>query len=111
MLRERDRKTAEHFGILDRIERLRTDLMEIEGVIDVDFDLDGFWNGIHQVIFLTKYLLPFDDYFTARNKMVHSILECAQRHGLSKTEDRIEDYGEHLYFVTACPWIKRYQHE
>ena len=111
MLRERDRKTAEHFGILDRIERLRTDLMEIEGVIDVDFDLDGFWSDIHQVIFLTEYLLPFDNYFTARNKMVHSILECAQRHELSRTGDRIEDYGEHLYFVTACPWVKRCQHE
>ena len=111
MLRERDRKTAEHFGILDRIEQLRTDLMEIGGVIDVDFDLDGFWSDIHQVIFLTEYLLPLDDYYTARNKMVRNILECAQSHGLSRTGDRIEDYGEHLYFVTACPWIKRYQHE
>lgn len=106
MLRERDRKTAEHFGILARIELLRTDLMEIEGVVDVDFDLDGFWSDIHQVIFLTKYLLPLDDYYTARNTMVRSILECAQRHGLSRTRDRIEDYGEHFYFVTDCPWIK-----
>ena len=107
MLREHDRKTAEHFGILARIELLRTDLMEIEGVVDVDFDLDGFWSDIHQVIFLTKYLLPLDDYYTARNTMIRSILECAQCHGLSRTGDRIEDYGEHLYFVTDCPWIKR----
>lgn len=29
-LREREHKTAEHFGILDRIEQVRIDLMESE---------------------------------------------------------------------------------
>lgn len=106
MLREHERETAEHFGILDSIEKLRSDLMDIDGVIDVDFDLDGFWSGIHQVIFLTKYLLPLDGYYTARKDIVHNILKCARHHGLTRTEDKIEDYGNHLYFVTDCPWIK-----
>lgn len=106
MLREHERETAEHFGILDSIEKLRSDLMDIDGVIDVDFDLDGFWSDIHQVIFLPKYLLPLDGYYAARNEMVRNILECAGRHGLTRTGDPIEDYGNHLYFVTDCPWLK-----
>lgn len=34
MLRVRERRTAEHFGILDRIEQVRIDLMESECVVD-----------------------------------------------------------------------------
>lgn len=106
MLRKREQATAEHFGITAKIEAFKNDLLAIDGVVDVEFDLDGFWSDIHQVIFLPKYHIPFDGYFEIRREMIHNIVECANRHRLTRTGDLIEDYGEHLYIVTDCPWIK-----
>ena len=42
MLDERQRKTAERFGLTEKIEKLQRELLEIEYIEDVDFDLDGF---------------------------------------------------------------------
>ncbi len=107
MLRVREQTTAEHFGIVSKIERFKDDLLTINGVEDVEFDLDGFWSDIHQVIFLPKYNIPFDQYFEVRSDMIHDIIDCANRHGLTRTVDQIEDYGSHLYIVTDCPWVRR----
>lgn len=104
MLREHERETAEHFGILDSIEKLRSDLMNIDGVIDVDFDLDGFWSNINQVIVLLRYSLPHATYYKARRALVAGAVATMAEHGLVRSGDPIEDYGEHLYIVTDCPW-------
>ena len=102
MLDGRQRKTAERFGLTEKIEKLQRELLEIEFIEDVEFDLDGFYSNINQIIFLTEYNIPVsaENYFSLRRKMVEEILETAVRNGLRKTEDRIEDYGTWLYFVT-----------
>lgn len=95
---------AERFGVDDKIRKLRSELLEIPHVTEVDFDLNGFIDDIHQVIFLLKYDIPvgLEDYFNERKMLVDSALQTAQQNGLSRTGDRIEDYGEHFYFVTKC---------
>ena len=100
MLNERNRRTAEQHGILPLIEKLQADLMAIEGVEDVDFDLDGFWSNIPYVIFLPKYNITGDDYFKQRRILLNRILQEAAKFGLFRTGDSIEDYGEHFYIVT-----------
>lgn len=102
MLDERQRKTAERFRLTEKIEKLQRELLKIEYVEDVDFDLVGFCDNMNEVIFLTKYNIPVsvENYFSLRRKMVEEILETAARNGLKRTEDRIEDYGTWLYFVT-----------
>lgn len=100
MLNERNRKTAEAHGILPLVEKLQADLMAIEGVEDVDFDLDGFWDNIPYVIFLPKYKITGDDYFNRRRVLLTKILYEAERNGLFRTGDCIEDYGQHYYIVT-----------
>lgn len=100
MLNERNRKTAEQYGILHLVEKLQADLMKIEGVEDVDFDLDGFWDNIPYVIFLPKYNITGDNYWKQRAILLTKILGVAGNLGLFKTDDIIEDYGEHFYIVT-----------
>lgn len=100
MLNERNRRTAQHHGILPLVEKLQADLMAIEGVEDVDFDLDGFWDNIPYVILLPKYNITGDDYFKRRRVLLTKILYEAENNGLFRTEDRIEDYGQHFYIVT-----------
>lgn len=104
MQRERDIQTAERFGITAQCESLEADLLKIPGVVDVEYDLDGFYDDMHQVIFLTKYDLHprRPDYWQARREMLHAIISTAEAHGLFPTGDRIEDYGEHFYFVRRC---------
>lgn len=100
MLNERNRKTAEQFGILPLVEKLQADLMALDGVEDVDIDLDGFWSNIPYVIFLPKYNIAGADYFKRRRVLLTKILQEAEINGLFRTGDSIEDYGEHFYIVT-----------
>lgn len=102
-MRKRAQKTAENFGILEKVEKLERDLLKVNGVTEVDFDLDNLHDGLKQVIFLTRYDIPMnsDNYFGLRRQLVSDVLEVAKSNGLRRTGDRIEDYGEHFYFVTA----------
>lgn len=102
MLREREQRTADYFSITEQIEKLKNDLLTVQGVTSVEFDLNGFLNNLNQVIILTGYEIPFDNYFPARKRMLSNILYVAAAYGLTRTEDRIEDYGAHFYFVFSC---------
>lgn len=101
---ERTQRTINQFNLNDKINKLEKELMQIEGVVDVEFDLDGFYDDFNQVIFLTKYDIDvrLDNYYQVRREMINNILKIARNNGLKRTGDRIEDYGEWLYFVTSC---------
>ena len=103
-MKERTLNTAKRFLILDRVKIFERQLLEIDGVAEVDFDLNGFYDGLNQVIFLTKYDIPvaLKNYHEVRKQLINDVLKVAKTNGLNRTEDRIEDYGEWLYFVTSC---------
>ena len=103
MLNERDRKTADLYGITERVEKLQKELLQIEGVRDVDFDLSGFLSNIPYVIFLPEYDIDvrLDDYFERRRKLLTEAVRVAAENGMMRTEDRIEDMGQHFYIVTS----------
>lgn len=103
-MREREINTAKHFGIFGKMQELENELLNIEGIPDVDFDLDGFWNDMNYVIVIPKYSIPVSvsDYYDRRRKQLNEILEVCARHDLKPSEDRIEDYGEHWYIVRKC---------
>lgn len=104
MKNDRHAKTAHRYGIVSKCENLEADLLKIPGVISVDFDLDGFYDNMRQVIFLVKYDTATNrpDYSAARKALVTAVIDTAAAHDLTDTSDRIEDYGEHLYFVRHC---------
>lgn len=93
-------RTAEHYNILDRLQNLEKDLLAIEDTAEVDFDVRDF-DELSQVILLVKYNIPISDehYYSRRKKNLVSILLTCFKHGLLRTDDRIEDYGEHWYIV------------
>ena len=109
-MRERAIRTAEHFGLLERCMEFEKVLLSIRDVVPdkfsdgIDFVLDGWWSDIRQLIIVPKYSIAASapDYFERHRAMIQSIIEMAQLFGLSKTEDRIEDYGEHYYIVFRC---------
>ena len=105
-LREKEQRTAGAFGITYRVEELKRDLLAVPGVVDVEFDLDGYWSNIPQIIFLPKYAIPVEDedYYKKRREMLGRILQVCVKHGLTRSGDPIEDYGEYLYIVTYCEW-------
>lgn len=107
MLREREKRTSDHFGITERVESLKCDLLKVDGVVDVEFDLDGFWSNINQVIVLLRFSLPQATYYKARRALVEGAVATMVEHGLVRSGDPIEDYGEHLYIVTDCPWATK----
>ncbi len=103
-MRERERKTAERFNVVDKVEQLKKQIMEIADASKVDVSLDGLYDDIYQVIILPEYDIPVNDdnYFKRRRIFLNSVLMVAEKNGLSRTEDRIEDYGSGFYIVTSC---------
>lgn len=51
--------------------------------------------------FLTKYNIPaeLENYFELRKQLINDVIKVANDNGLRCSEDRMEDYGEHFYFV------------
>lgn len=99
-------KKAEHqaaqLGILDRMISLEEDLLKIEGVSDIDFDIDNY-EDCHQVILVPRYKVPLDEnYYKNRGKQLAEIIQVCENHGLLNSGDCIEDYGEHWYIVRNC---------
>ena len=105
MFDKRAERIAHECGILDRMEALEADLMKIEGIVEVPFDLDNYGDdGMYQVILVPKYDIDVrrEDYFAARKQQRIAIIETCLHHDLFPTGDRIEDYGEHWYLVRQC---------
>lgn len=54
MYDKRAERKAKEFGILDKMQELEADLLKIEGVSDIDFDIDNY-EDCHQVILVPRY--------------------------------------------------------
>lgn len=102
-LDERSLSIAEEYLIKDKVDKLEADLLKIDGVVKVDFDLDGFLDDMGQVIFLPKFDIPVkaENYFELKARLKEAVIRVAEENGLKRTEDALEDYGEHLYVVTS----------
>lgn len=92
-------RIAERYGITEKCASLERDLLSIDGVTSVEFDLNGFLDDIHQVIVLVGYDFRI---VTRKLRLAVDVVNTAYLHGLEESGDRIEDYGEHLYLVFNC---------
>lgn len=109
-MRTRDKKIAAQFGILERCESFEKDLLQVKDIVPdkfddgIPFDLSGLLSDIFQVIIVPKYSIQADrdDYWDARTKLLESVIALAEKYDLHCTGDRIEDQGEHFYFVFRC---------
>ena len=109
-MRTREIETAKWFGILERCQTFEKDLLGIEDIVPdksddgVPFDLNGFHDDIRHVIIVPKYAIRADrdDYWEARKRLKEHVIALAGKYDLYRTGDRIEDHGEHFYFVFRC---------
>lgn len=103
-MRQRDVDAATRFGFVDWLRAFDEELLRIHDVVNVEYDLTGFYSNIFYVICIVKYDIRAnrDDYWIARSKLQTSVLLTAKENNLYKTSDTIEDYGEHFYFVFGC---------
>lgn len=108
-MRDREKRRAETLGFLDRLQVLEKDLLQVEHITDVHFDIDEFFSDIPHVCVVYRYAVPMahENYFQARRDMLHKSLEIMERHGLTRTSDTIEDHGEHYYIVCKANWKYR----
>lgn len=105
-MRDREKKIATRYGLLNRLALFEKQLLAIPGITGdgVDMDLDGWLDGICQVIIVPSYHIdaPVLQWFQDRAAMIEKINKVAAPFGLHRTPDRLEDYGEHLYIVYGC---------
>jgi len=106
MYDKRAEKDAVRWGILDKMEALEKDLLRIQGIVCVEFDIRGYGDGIRQVILIPQYFvdpaLEVARYYEARYQQLVSILTTCADHNLYPSGDRIEDMGQHWYIVRSC---------
>ena len=97
-MKEREVRTAKKFGILDKCQELEQELLQIGRVEKIEFDLNGFYSDIYQVIILTIYDIPatLENYFETRKEVVKNIIKVAGNYGLTRTEDAIETTERHF---------------
>ena len=118
-MRAMDIKTAERFGILERCKAFEKELLQIKGIVPdkfddgIPFDLNGFVDNIFYVIIVPQYDIRDDrnDQWEARKHLKERVVALAEKYDLYRTEDRIEGYGQHFYFVFRCGQTWRGQHE
>lgn len=81
---------------------LEASLLHINEITEVSFDESAL--ELNQIIFLVKYNIPVSlpNYYAVQRTLIQKILKTAKLYRLIKSEDRIEDYGEHFYFVFDC---------
>jgi hypothetical protein len=100
-MNENEIKIAERFNILDKCQKLEKDFLQLSRITKVEFDLNGLYDNIYQVIILVKYEIPMElgpkKYFRIRTNILKKVLEIAQNNQLIRTDDSIEDYGEYFY--------------
>ena len=114
-MRIRDAEIAKRYKVIDRCKAFEADLLQIKDIVPdkmdggIGFDLTGFLSDIHQVIIVPKYDIRADrdDYWEARRQLRENIVALAGKYDLHPSGDRIEDYGEHFYFVFNCgkSWV------
>jgi hypothetical protein len=108
-MKENEYKIAKEFNIVDMVEKLQNELLEVDRVTEVDFDLSGFYDNMNEIIVLTKYDIPVgtENYFEQRKGLKDQVVGIAEGNFLTRTQDSIEDYGKHFYFVFHCfkEWI------
>lgn len=80
-MKERELNTAIKFNIVEECKKLETELLQIDRVAEVEFDLDGFYDNMNQVIVLTKYDVPvgMENYFQKRREIIMNVIETARK--------------------------------
>lgn len=105
MYDKRAEQRAIRCGILDRMQALENDLLKIDGISDIDFDIDTYGDyDVSHVILVPRYTVDVErpDYYDARRAQLHQVLDVCEKHDLHSSGDRIEDYGHHWYIVRTC---------
>jgi hypothetical protein len=107
--------TAKKLNILSKLEALSDELIVLENVTDVEFDLNELLSGIPHIIVLVSFeyeksangYANAGAYFDTRTDVSGNATLILRKHGLMPSGDAIEDYGNELYFVRRCTkdWV------
>ena len=85
-MEEKEIKIAERFNILDKCQKLEKDFLQLCRITKVEFDLNGLYDNIYQVIILVKYEIPMElgpkKYFRIRTNILKKVLEILEQEEL-----------------------------
>ena len=85
----------------EELASLEKDILALPGCDKLDIDADGM-EELGQICILPGYegiQLSDPQYYEKRKQLLRDILRVVKEHGLSRTEDSIEDYGSCWYIV------------
>lgn len=93
------KKQIQNHKIESNIKKLQNELLSIQGITDVKFNLDKFYHETYRFIVLIQYDIPrkLRNYYDVHTSLKNNIIHTAKKHGLQTTNDTIDDYGTEFY--------------
>lgn len=76
-MNDRTAATAARFGISEQCAALQRDLLTLPGAVKVEFDLDGFYDHMEQVILLVKFDVAYRNYFRDLRDLRQGVIDTA----------------------------------
>lgn len=116
-MNDRTAATAARFGISEQCAALQRDLLTLPGAVKVEFDLDGFYDNLREVIFLVKFDIPVvnKNYYRDLRALRQGVIDTAARHGLTRTPDTEQERQQLLSAAaalrTAAPYLNAEQRQ
>lgn len=97
---------AKKYGLTPYLNKLTHDLMNLQYVTKVDYDLYGYYNGIYAPVTLVSYDIDVTDeefsvtnYMKAEEKLVKQILDVMKSNGVNVELEEFEDNDTYFYIV------------
>lgn len=101
---------AEKYGLTPYLDKLTQDLMNLEYVTKVDYDLMGYIDKIEGPITLVSYNIDTSDvntYIKEKSKLKNQVLDVMKNNGVNVELEEFEDNDTYFYIVSySTNWDK-----
>lgn len=105
-LKDSEKEIANKFGITDNLNKLTNDLMNLEYVTNVEYDLDGYYDNMNAPITLVSFDINVKDkeyditnYLSAKTQLIKQILAVMKNNGVNVEVKEFEDNDTYFYIV------------
>ena len=97
---------AKKYGLTPYLNKLTHDLMNLQYVTKVDYDLYGYYNGIYAPVTLVSFDIDVTDeefsavnYINAEEKLIKQVLDVMKSNGVNVELEEFEDNDTYFYIV------------
>lgn len=108
-LNKQNEKIAQRAGASEKLETLIDQLTKIEGMADLDIDLDGLQQSCAVILprFNDVWYKASPKYEEKQRTFLSEVIQVCADNGLVRTTDRPQSFGGGWFYIpVVCNWLK-----